>query len=57
MSVPFQGGIKGVIWTDSLQAWAMIGSMIAVIYFAVKDAGGLAKVTEIIGDRHHLDVE
>lgn len=40
----FQGGIKGVIWTDVLQSFIMIGSMGFVIIKGTVDLGGMGVV-------------
>lgn len=41
-----QGGIKGVVWTDVIQGFVMIGSMAFVIVQGTMDLGGLGVVLE-----------
>ncbi len=46
------GGVKAVVWTDALQAFAMAGGMLLVLVVTVgKIDGGLARVYEI-GNAH-----
>lgn len=42
----FQGGIKGVVWTDVIQGTVMIGSMLIVIIKGTLDLGGLSVVLD-----------
>ncbi len=39
-----QGGIKAVVWTDTIQIMLMYGSIITVIVKGVLDVGGLETV-------------
>ena len=43
----FQGGIKTVVWTDTIQAFIMIAGMIVVCIVGTISAGGVGKVIEL----------
>lgn len=38
------GGIKAVVWTDTLQFGAMIGGIVAVTYIGIKTVGGFGEI-------------
>lgn len=38
------GGLKAVVWTDTLQFLLMIGGLVCVISLGLVDTGGLANV-------------
>ncbi|XP_031621567.1 uncharacterized protein LOC116339681 [Contarinia nasturtii] len=38
------GGIKAVVWTDVLQAFVMIASVVVVAFYGVSNVGGLTEV-------------
>lgn len=38
------GGIKGVIWTDAVQTFVMVGGLLLVVYKGTVNAGGVAMV-------------
>lgn len=42
-----QGGLKAVVWTDTLQTIIMFGAMLVIIYKGVLDAGGFSEVWSI----------
>lgn len=44
LSLLSQGGIKAVIWTDVFQFLVLFGSLIAVLIFGTKEAGGPSNV-------------
>jgi SSS family transporter len=47
------GGVKAVVWTDALQAFALGGGMLLVLYLAVDQIdGGWQRMVEI-GQAHH----
>lgn len=51
------GGLKAVIWTDTLQFSAMLGAMVAVLAMGVSAAGGIGTVFRRSLDGERLDVE
>ncbi|XP_022915695.2 sodium-coupled monocarboxylate transporter 2-like [Onthophagus taurus] len=51
------GGIKAVVWTDTLQFSAMIGAMLAVFYIGIKSVGGIGSVWEISAKGGRLDID
>lgn len=51
------GGLKAVIWTDTLQFTAMIGAILAVIFIGTKEAGGVFEVYRINKEGQRFDFE
>uniref|UniRef100_T1HMC2 Sodium/solute symporter n=1 Tax=Rhodnius prolixus TaxID=13249 RepID=T1HMC2_RHOPR len=47
------GGLKAVVWSDTLQGTVMIGSVLAVLFLGLNNAGGVSEVlnSSIDGDR------
>lgn len=47
------GGLKAVVWTDTIQFMVTIGSMVTVFWMGVATAGGFANIfkTALEGDR------
>lgn len=45
--MPFQGGMRAVVWTDALQFVVMFGGIIAVIVRGLIEVGGFEKVWQI----------
>lgn len=41
------GGLKAVLWSDSIQAVIMIGSLTAIVTKGIHDTGGFEAVWEI----------
>lgn len=41
------GGLKAVLWTDTLQAIVMTISLVMIIIFGVNEVGGLNSIWEI----------
>lgn len=48
------GGIKAVIWTDLIQATLMLGSVGFVIWFLLRNLGGLHPAVQAMGGWDHL---
>ena len=48
LSIPFhhKGGIKAILWVDTLQMFVMIAGMLALIIGATQHVGGLHKVIQ-----------
>jgi len=44
------GGMRAVAWTDSAQGLLMAGGLLALLIWLVGEAGGLAAVSQAIGD-------
>lgn len=42
----FQGGLKGVVWTDVIQIIIMFGSILLVVIKGTLDIGGIGNVLE-----------
>lgn len=38
------GGMRAVVWTDTLQSIVTCGAMFAVVWIGVSDVGGIAEV-------------
>lgn len=38
------GGIRGVVWTDVVQTFLMVGGLLLVVYKGTINAGGIAEV-------------
>ncbi|XP_017769090.1 PREDICTED: sodium-coupled monocarboxylate transporter 2-like [Nicrophorus vespilloides] len=51
------GGLKAVVWTDTLQFTVTVGAMIAVFFYGVKAAGGPTAVYQISLNGGRLDVD
>ena len=51
------GGIKAVVWTDALQFFVMIGSIIMVVTMGVVSVGGLGNVFSVAYNTGRLNVE
>ncbi|KAF2901938.1 hypothetical protein ILUMI_04251 [Ignelater luminosus] len=49
------GGLKAVVWTDTLQTMAIAGSMAAVFYLGISSVGGLTHLWEKSVEGHRLD--
>lgn len=50
------GGIKAVIWTDTLQLGILVAGVIAAIALAARSLdGGIGRITEIAGEAGRLD--
>ncbi|XP_066992320.2 sodium-coupled monocarboxylate transporter 2 [Anabrus simplex] len=50
------GGLKAVVWTDFLQAFVMVGSLIAVTILGTINVGGLGSIWEKNLESGRLDV-
>lgn len=50
------GGIKAVVWTDTVQMLIMLGSLLTVLGFGVHVEGGFAKIFEISIKGERLDL-
>lgn len=46
MKTNLQGGLKAVVWTDVIQTFIMIGSLVLVIVKGTIEAGGFRTVME-----------
>jgi len=42
----FQGGLKAVMWTDTLQLLIMIGGVFVVLIYGTVKAGGIGVIWE-----------
>lgn len=53
MKLIFQGGLKAVVWTDTLQAIVILASVISVIILGLQRVGGVSQMIQIglKGDR------
>lgn len=51
------GGLKAVVWTDTIQFVAMIGGIVAVTYVGIHSAGGLVSIWETSKAGGRLDIE
>lgn len=51
------GGIKAVVWTDTLQFMAMVGGTVAVMVIGVKSVDGFGNIYEKCRDGQRLDTE
>ena len=40
----FQGGLKAVVWTDTVQTVMMFAALIAVVFMGIDSVGGLSEV-------------
>lgn len=51
------GGLKTVVWTDTLQFGAMLGAILAILYLGVSAVGGLGTVFErsFLGGRLNIE--
>ncbi|KAF2901937.1 hypothetical protein ILUMI_04250 [Ignelater luminosus] len=49
------GGLKAVVWTDTLQTMAIAASMVTVFYLGISSVGGLTNIWEKAGEGHRLD--
>jgi Na+/proline symporter len=52
----FQGGLKGVIWTVSLQSMVMLVSSVAVIVLGLINVGGVLPVWESSRDGGRIKI-
>ncbi|XP_066992319.2 sodium-coupled monocarboxylate transporter 2 [Anabrus simplex] len=50
------GGLKAVVWTDFLQAFVMVGALVAVMILGIVEAGGLGNIWEKNLESGRLDV-
>nr|CAD7588290.1 unnamed protein product [Timema genevievae] len=50
------GGIKAVVWTDLLQSFVTVGSIIAVIVIGILDVGGFSTVWERSEEGERLEL-
>lgn len=50
------GGLKAVVWTDTLQFTITIGAVIAIFFLGVSSIGGLEYVFEKASEGHRLNV-
>ncbi|RZC35085.1 sodium-coupled monocarboxylate transporter 1-like [Asbolus verrucosus] len=50
------GGLKAVVWTDTLQFTVTIGAVITVFFLGVKSAGGFGAVWAKAIEGHRLDI-
>lgn len=50
------GGLRGVVWSDTIQALFMYISVIAIITITVNNAGGVSKVLDIANKGGRLDI-
>ncbi|CAG2053158.1 unnamed protein product [Timema podura] len=51
-----EGGIKAVVWTDLLQSFVTVGSIIAVIVIGILDVGGFSTVWERSEEGERLEL-
>lgn len=49
------GGLKAVVWTDTLQFVVTSAALFSVFVLGVQEAGGLANVTKIAQEGDRLD--
>lgn len=50
------GGLKAVVWTDTLQFTITVGAIITVLFLGTAATGGLAYVWKKNVEGHRLDV-
>ncbi|XP_022915693.2 sodium-coupled monocarboxylate transporter 2-like [Onthophagus taurus] len=50
------GGLKAVVWTDALQFFFMIGSMLVVVVVGTIHAGGIENLWKLASDNGRLDL-
>nr|CAD7412582.1 unnamed protein product [Timema cristinae] len=55
-STGYGGGIKAVVWTDLLQSFVTVGSIIAVIVIGILDVGGFSTVWERSEEGERLEL-
>ena len=51
------GGLKAVVWTDTLQFSVMIGAIVTVLVMGIKAVGGIDVVWERALEGERLDIE
>jgi len=44
--INMQGGLKAVLWTDTLQLVIMIGGIFVVLIYGIVDGNGMAEIWE-----------
>jgi Na+/proline symporter len=50
-----QGGLKAVVWTDTVQSFAMILGVVAVTVLGTMDVGGVDVVLQRAADSNRLE--
>lgn len=50
------GGLKAVVWTDTLQFTVMVAAMVVVLYLGIKSAFGLQNIFRIAYEGGRLDL-
>lgn len=50
------GGLKAVVWTDTLQFTITVGAVIAIFYLGVSSVGDLGYVFEKASESHRLNI-
>ncbi|KAL3275705.1 hypothetical protein HHI36_020454 [Cryptolaemus montrouzieri] len=51
------GGLKAVVWSDTFQFTLTIGCLIAVLWLALKQAGGFFSMWHTASEGHRLDID
>ena len=51
----FQGGMKAVLWADTLQTGVMLAGIIACVVEGARTVGGIGKVWQIAGEGGRLN--
>lgn len=55
-SVPSQGGLKAVIWTDVFMSVVIISTCLLVIFSGSSEVGGVAKAWRVNQDAGRMDI-
>lgn len=54
--VKLQGGLKAVVWTDTLQGIFFVSAIFAVVIIGTANVGGLAEVIRVSHEKGRLEM-
>ena len=54
--VKLQGGLKAVVWTDTLQGVFFVSAIFAVVIIGTTNVGGLGEVIRIASEKGRLEM-
>lgn len=52
----FKGGVKAVVWTDTIQFIFTMGGLIAVLVLGVMSIGGVSELWRIADEGHRIKI-
>ena len=55
-NITFQGGLKSVLWTDTLQTFIMVAGMLVLVTKGMMDTGGISQVMTVASIGKRLDM-